>query len=185
MDNADRGIKFVKLEINTLRIVVFTDASFANNADLTSQIGYVIVLADSNNDANIIHWSSVKCKRITRSVLASGLYGMALGFDTSSAIKTTLSKILDRSIPLIICTDSKSLFDCLARLVTTREKRLMIDIMSLRQSFERREIAEIKWIEGSTNPADAMTKSNACSALKYLIDSNKINIRVTEWVDRK
>lgn len=168
-----------------MKIIIFTDASFAKNADLTSQIGNVIVLADDNNDANIIHWSSVKCKRITRSVLTSLLYRMALGFDTSSAIKTTLSKILNRPIPPIICTHSKSLFDCLVRLGTTREKRLMIDIMSLRQSYERREIAEIKWIEGGTNPADAMTKSNACSALKDLIDSNKIHIRVTEWVDWK
>ena len=164
IDNFERGIKFIKLDINTLQLIVFTDASFGNNADLTSQIGYVIVLADGNNGANIIHWSSVKCKRITRSVLASELYGMALGFDTGSSIKTTLSKILDKSIPLAICTDSKSLFDCMVKLGTTREKRLMIDIISLRQSYERREIAEIKWIEGNTNPADAMTKSNACSA---------------------
>ena len=184
IDNFERGIKFIKLDINTLQLIVFTDASFANNADLISQIGYIIVLADGNNGANIIHWSSVKCKRITRSVLASELYGMALGFDTGSSIKTTFSKILDKSIPLVICTDSKSLFDCMVKLGTTREKRLMIDIMSLRQSYERREIAEIKWIEGNTNPADAMTKSNACSALKDLIDTNKINLKVTEWVDR-
>ena len=29
-----------------LRLVVFTDSSFANNADYSSQIGYVIALAD-------------------------------------------------------------------------------------------------------------------------------------------
>lgn len=85
---------------------------------------------------------------------------------------------------MIICTDSKSLFDCLVKLGTTQEKRLMIDIMSLRQSYERREIAEIKWIDGNTNPADAMTKSKPCSALKELIDTNKVNLRVAGWVDR-
>lgn len=141
---------------------------------MTSQIGYVIVLADSKNNANIIHWSSIKCKRVTRSVLASELYAMALGFDISAAIKATLSKILQRSIPLIICTDSKSLFDCLVKLGTTREKRFMIDIMSLRDSYERREITEIIWIEGNSNPAHAMTKSKACRALKELIDTNKV-----------
>ncbi|KHJ33690.1 hypothetical protein EV44_g3111 [Erysiphe necator] len=185
IENPKRGLKFVKLELNSLRIITFTDASFANNADMTSQIGYVIVLADSKNNANIIHWSSIKCKRVTRSVLASELYAMALGFDISAAIKATLSKILQKSIPLIICTDSKSLFDCLVKLGTTREKRLMIDIMSLRDSYERREITEIIWIEGNSNPADAMTKSKACRALKELIDTNKVNLKVMEWVDRK
>lgn len=151
---------------------------------MTSQIGYVIILADCQNNANTIHWSSVRCKRVTCSVLASELYAMALGFDISIAIKTTLCKILQKQIPLIVCTDSKSLFDCLVKLGITQEKRLMIDIMSLHESYEKREITEIMWIEGNSNPADAMTKSKASSALKQLIDTNKIELKVTEWVDR-
>jgi hypothetical protein len=63
--NANRGLKFIKLDINTLQLLVFTNASFANNKDLSSQIGYVIVLANATKKANIIHWSSVKCKRVT------------------------------------------------------------------------------------------------------------------------
>jgi hypothetical protein len=31
----------------------------------------------------------------------------------------------------------------------------MVDLMCLRQSYERREITEIKWIDGNSNPADA------------------------------
>ena len=42
----------------------------------------------------------------------------------------------------------------------------MIDVMCLRQLYERREIAKIKWIDGDSNPADAMTKSKPLSALK-------------------
>jgi hypothetical protein len=109
---------------------------------------------------------------------------MSNAFDMSSAIKSTIEKILRISLPLTICTDSKSLYDCLVKLGTTQEKRLMIDLMCLRQSYERREIAEVKWIDGSTNPADAMTKSKACSALKDLIDTNKVNITYNEWVER-
>jgi hypothetical protein len=75
------GLRFVKLDEKTLRIVTFTDASFANNKDHSSQIGYVIVLADADNNANVIHWQSKKCKRVTRSVLASELYALSLGFD--------------------------------------------------------------------------------------------------------
>ena len=60
----------------------------------------------------------------------------------------------------------------------------MVDLMCLRQSYERREITEIMWIDRDSNPADAMTKSNACSALRELIDTNKVNIKVTQWVER-
>jgi hypothetical protein len=184
IDNSARGLKFVKLEKNTLKLIVFTDSSFANNRDFTSQIGYIVTLADEDNNANIVHWSSTKCKRVTRSVLASELYAMSNGFDMAASIKATVELILDLTLPLTICTDSKSLYECLVKLGTTQEKRLMVDLMCLRQSYERRQIAEIKWIDGDSNPADAMTKSNACSALRELIDTNKINIKVTQWVER-
>jgi hypothetical protein len=185
IENASRGIRFAKLDKNTLQILVFSDASFANNRDLSSQMGYIIVLADSTNTANIIHWSSTKCRRVTRSVLASELYGMAHGFDMGAAIKSTLDKILSASLPLVLCTDSKSLYDCLVRLGTTTEKRLMIDVMCLREAYEKREVAEVRWIKGSTNPADSMTKAKASGALSQLIDTNKINIQVEEWVERE
>ena len=65
IENINRGLKFVKLDINTLQFLVFTDASFANNKDLSSQIGYVLVLADAIKKANIVYWSLVKYKRVT------------------------------------------------------------------------------------------------------------------------
>lgn len=184
IDNSTRGLRFIKLNKDTLKLIVFTDSSFANNKDYTSQIGYVIVLADGNDNANILHWSSTKCRRVTRSVLASELYAMSNGYDMAASIKTTMELILDIKLPLTVCTDSKSLYDCIVKLGTTQEKRLMVDLMCLRQSYERREITEIKWIDGKSNPADAMTKSKACSALRDLIDTNKVSIKVTEWVER-
>jgi hypothetical protein len=56
---------------------------------------------------------------------------MSNAFDISSAIKYILEKILRTSLPLTICTDSKSLYDYLVKLGTTQEKRLMIDLMCL------------------------------------------------------
>jgi hypothetical protein len=56
----------------------------------------------------------------------------------------------------------------------------MINLMCLRQAYERCEIAEVKWISGGNNPADAMTKAKPCQALKILIDTNKFNLEVTE-----
>ena len=56
--------------------------------------------------------------------------------------------------------------------------------MCLRQSYERREITEVIWIDGDSNPADAMTKSRPCQALRDLIDSNRIDLRATGWVER-
>jgi hypothetical protein len=186
IENPSRGLKFVPLQRDKLKLLVFTDASFANNKDLSSQIGALIALADDSNHANTLHWTSVKCKRVTRSVLASELYAMVLGFDIAGAIKATIDKILTINLPLVLCTDSKSLYDCLVKLGTTQEKRLMIDVLCLRQSYERREIAEVKWIAGDSNPADALTKGKGASnALKQLLDTNRIKLEAVEWVERE
>ncbi|KAI0996165.1 hypothetical protein K3495_g12015 [Podosphaera aphanis] len=181
---AASGLRFVQLDQRSLRLVTFTYSSFANNADMTSQIGYVIVIADAKNRANILHWQSVKFRRVTRSVLASELYAMSLGFDVAATIRSSLNQILSYQIPLSICVDSKSLYDCLVKLGTTHEKRLMVDLLAIRQSYERREIAEILWIKGSKNPADAMTKEKACDALQIMVDTNRLDMELDGWVER-
>ena len=95
------------------------------------QIGYIIVLMDNIGKANIIYWSLTKYKRVIRSVLAVKLYRMAYSFDIAAVIKLTINKMLFIIILLILCTDSKSLFNCLVRLNTTQEKRLIINIIYL------------------------------------------------------
>jgi len=56
--------------------------------------------------------------------------------------------------------------------------------MCLRQLYKRREIAEVKWINGDSNPADAITKSKPLLALKRLININRIKLKTVEWVKR-
>ena len=196
MKNLDRGIKYVAMDLSTAKLFVFVDGSFANNKDFSSQIGYEIILANEYAQdeefeitGNLIHWSSTKSRRVTRSVLASEIYGMVGGVDMAIAIGTTIKMIMDQlgfgKIPTIVCTDSYSLYECLVKLGTTKEKRLMIDIMALRQSYERREIMEIRWINGSDNPADAMTKADPNRALEKFINTNTLRVRVEGWVDRK
>ena len=113
---------------------------------------------------------------------------MVAGVDMGYAINTTINLILNNlgipTIPTIVCTDSYSLYECLVKLGTTKEKRLMIDIMALRQSYERRELYEIRWINGLDNPADSMTKINPNKALETLISYNILEIKVEGWVKR-
>ncbi|KAI1267258.1 hypothetical protein F5Y18DRAFT_425100 [Xylariaceae sp. FL1019] len=57
--------------------------------------------------------------------------------------------------------------------------------MALRESYEREEITEVRWINSDNNPADAMTKTTPNKALERLVDNNKIVIRVEGSVERK
>jgi hypothetical protein len=109
---------------------------------------------------------------------------MAYGFNMGALVKSIIDRALEIELLLVVCTDSKSLYECLVKLGTTREKRLIINVMYLRQAYEWREIAEVKWIKGESNPADSMTKSKPTNALKRLIDTNTIQLDVEEWVER-
>ncbi|TAQ83776.1 hypothetical protein B7494_g7905 [Chlorociboria aeruginascens] len=196
MDHLDRELRYIPLVLESAKLYVFVNGSFANNQDLSSQIKYLIILANETKSeqtftlrGNLVHYSSTKSKRVTRSVLASEIYGMVGGVDMGIAIGTTLKIITDQlalpQIPIIVCTDSYSLYECLVKLGTTKEKRLMIDIMALRQSYEKREIMEVRWINGKDNPADAMTKGAFNKALETFVDTNEWQIRVEGWVERK
>jgi hypothetical protein len=113
---------------------------------------------------------------------------MANEVNVEIAFAITLKMIIIRfnqpEILLVICTNSYSLYECLIKLGTTQEKRLMIDILALRQLYERRKIAEIRWIHNRDNPADALTKATANSSLEQLVSINKLIIRMEGHVEK-
>ncbi|TAQ85294.1 hypothetical protein B7494_g6392 [Chlorociboria aeruginascens] len=75
----------------------------------------------------LIHYSSTKSKRVTRSVIASEIYGVVSEVDMAIAIRTTAKMITDQlnlpKITIIVWTDSRSIYECLVKLGATKEKR--------------------------------------------------------------
>jgi len=69
--------------------------------------------------------------------------GMDMSFTISSTLKIIMEQLGLPAIPTIVCTNSFSLYECLVKLSTTKEKHLMIDIMAIRQSYEHQELFEI------------------------------------------
>lgn len=72
------------------------------------------------------------------------MYKIAYEFDIRAVIKAILKKILKYIIPVILYTDSKSLYNCLVKLGTIQKKQLIVDVISLRQLYKQREIAKVK-----------------------------------------
>ena len=84
---------------------------------------------------NLIYYSSTKSKRVTRSVLASEIYSIVGGVDIAITINITI-KIITKQLGfshtlIIICTNLYLLYKCLVKLSTTKEKRLIINIIAL------------------------------------------------------
>jgi len=59
------GLNFVPLDQETMRLALFIDASFPNARNLKSQLGFLVVLMDGKNNANILHYGSASCRKVT------------------------------------------------------------------------------------------------------------------------
>jgi hypothetical protein len=83
-----------------------------------------------------------------KSVFTSEIYGIIGGINMSFAIRSTLTIIIKQlglpTILIIVYTNSYSLYECLVKLGTIKEKRLIIDIMAIRESYENRKLFEIR-----------------------------------------
>lgn len=137
LKSSQLGLRYVPLDTESSCIC---RCKFWNNSGYSSQLGFVTCLMDKHNTANIINYSCTKSKRITRSVLAAEIYAIVHGFDYGYVFRHTIGKIVGRSIPLKMFTNSKCLFDSFRSLYSTSEKRLIIDLSGLLQCYERREI---------------------------------------------
>jgi hypothetical protein len=68
-------------------------------------------------------------------VLVSEIYGIVAGADLVYVISSIITKVIEQlgllAIPIIVYTNSYSLYKYLVKLSTTKEKRLIIDIIAL------------------------------------------------------
>ena len=79
-----------------------------------------------------------------RNVLTFKLYDINHKFDMKAMLKTTVKKILQFDILLMICIDFRFLYECFVKLKIIYEKQLIIDVMNFRQLYEKRKIIEIQ-----------------------------------------
>jgi hypothetical protein len=81
-------------------------------------------------------------------MLASEVYAMAYGVNIAIAIGITITKIANRlnvaKVLIIVCTNFLFFYECLIKLGTIKEKRLMIDIMAMRQIYEHQKIYDVR-----------------------------------------
>ena len=178
------GLRYGRLHYGTLHLRVYTDASFGTNEDLTSQLGFVVLLCDAENNCHM-DVASKKCKRVVRLILGGGFYAFTEGFDCVYMIKHDLQHLYGMSIPLQMRTDSKQMFDVVTKASSPSEKRLLIDIAATRESYNANEISNVGLVRSEHNVADGLTKTKFCRALDDLLRTGMDKIPVQHGVIRR
>ena len=105
-------------------------------------------------------------------------------FDMSLVIKHDLQNIMGKVVPLSMFTDSLSLLDVLTRAKVTTERRLMIDLQTVKESYDKKEIDNVSFIRSEYNISDALTKIKKDSILLKTLKSGKLDHPVEQWIIR-
>jgi hypothetical protein len=176
----DLSLRFPKLEFSTQILQVYSDASYANNADSSSQLGYIIFLVDGYGTCQPLFWSSHKSRRVTRSVLGSETMAFADAFDMVYALKHDIEMIIKQNVPIVILS-----VDMNTKATTTTEKRLMIDLCVVKQAYECSEVDTIGFVRSEYNPADELTKITRCAILERILSTANLLRPVEQWVERR
>ena len=116
-------------------------------------------------------------------MLAAELYAVASGFDMEFSFAHTFAQILGRKLKLRVFTDSRTLFDSIITFCTMTEKRLLIDIAFIRQSYREGELEDLGWIRSDDNAADALTKDKVDIALHRILRTHKVKVNVQQWTE--
>jgi hypothetical protein len=102
-DTVDLALSFPALDVESLHMVVYADASFANRRDKSSQLGYVVCLRDKTGTMCILGYRSCKSWRVVRSAMAAETLAFTAAFDAAFTVRDQLERVLKRKVP-IQCT---------------------------------------------------------------------------------
>lgn len=134
-DTADITLSSPKLDSASYRLVAYSDASFDKRSEKSSQIGFIICLADRTDAMCVLSFRSNTYWSVAKSPMAAETLAFAAVFDAGYLLRRNIKIMFGQPLPLLVLTDSKSLFGVLTSNKQNTEARLMIDIFAARQSY--------------------------------------------------
>ena len=177
------SIRIQGIDLAELVILGVSDASPGKMPRSGSQGGFFIFattpkIHEGMTACSVLSWSSHRLKRVARSSLATESMGLCEASEHAEFARVCLQETLAGSfdfknwedaaldIPMVLVTDAKSVFDHItAERGLPSDRMLALDLAALRDTFEgqiREDLmgrnAILKWLPGSRNIADGLTK---------------------------
>ena len=169
-------------DLRKVHLVALSDASHANLPDgFSSAGGFIIFLVGENGRSCPLAWESKKIRRVVKSTLAAESLAASDAADVAYYLGCLLSEILlgvtdGNVIPIVSYVDNYSIFENVNSTKNVCEKRLRIDIASLKQLIQEGHV-NLKWIESSRQLADCLTKKGVNSMpLMGIIESGIFHV---------
>ena len=141
------------------KLVVMSDASFANmNDGVSSCGGHIVLLVGQDQNCCTLAWRSCKIKRVVKSTLAAEMLSLAEGLEHGLYLQHVVEEVVGLRIPLEAIVDNKSAVDALHSTKSVEDKRLRIDVGIVKEMMTSGQVKDVKWVPGSSMIADVLTK---------------------------
>ena len=150
-------------------VLTYTDSSWANAHNSSSQFGVITVLTTAQatqtiTKGSVLDWRSGRSSRVCRSTLAAEASAADEGSDRAAYLNMMLSELLYNEpahrigcrLANLQATDAKSLYDCIvAEGKTTSDKRSMVNIRAIQETVAP---WAMRWVPTQVMWADGLTK---------------------------
>lgn len=157
-------------QIVTVEIHSLSNASHTSGYESYGQTGIITGLKITDTRPSLYHpliWSSHKQKKILYSSFGADILAAADADDRGYHLKSIYASLFpDRFVRHELIVDSKLLFETITTLHQSEDYRLRKIVTRLRDTFESKELNSIKWISGSANYANVLTKHKLPLSLK-------------------
>ena len=183
-------------------LLTFHDASWACRRDGTSQGGVLTVFADKSilegkpGVFTPVAWQSRKLPRVCRSSTAAEVQSGSHAVDAHEFSKqmiiewynenTIPVKCMDQAlstIPSVMITDSKNLFDSVVRIESSglqlEEKRLAIEVLSIRERVSAAGVL-YKWVDSDQQLGDPLSKPFVYDSMLVILQKGKLCLEFDE-----
>lgn len=107
-------LDFVRLEIESVRIVVLSDASLTNAAGLKNPLGFVVLMDGKYRHAKIVHYKSRCGHQIARSVMAAEVHVLVSAFHHGYIVCKAPEELLRQRVEIEALVDIRTLFNVIA-----------------------------------------------------------------------
>lgn len=181
-----RDFSHVRIWIQSIPIhegvlLVSSDASWANNQDLTSQAGYMVLFAHRSVTENKVaaisplRWKSYKQERHTQSTLGAELMGISRAIAEANWMRSLFAEALHDNYELcrdqefreqmmmVVTCDNKPIYDhTCGDVVVVKDKRMAIEMLIVRRDIRKNNIV-LRWVATKQMLVDCLTKTNAAA----------------------
>ena len=165
-------LKYIPLNNESIHIRLYADAAFQNLRTKHSQIGFIIYLADGNNNVNLIHWHSSRAPRRPHSTEQAELMALDHAFRTVENISSTVNRIIGRSVPVVSYIDCDTLW---TNLMNETVPTIPEIGYRCREAITSQRTHSMCLIPGAINPADGTTKAKPNRMLEHSILHNNLD----------